>query len=235
MISVLSSSLIVDFIIKLSKMRREYIMLLLKKYNNNEYISPEDKVIMYHEIPSLYKFWTEVIHKFSNYFPNQIPDYVFNQLNLFTSELKINILNNKQMGPQFDKKVVNVLLWGAVQCNRISVIDQIFQKTKYSVSDYFHHESIVNAYIKVKKYDSAIKVIDFLYKKNHKAYMFSILKYKQNENEKFNLALKEYKYKANIKLLSLGEEVNLKNVAFDDLVKIVEEVKINKKGGLLND
>ncbi|MNY30394.1 hypothetical protein D3C86_1645010 [compost metagenome] len=78
----------------------------------------------------------------------------------------------------------------------------------------------------LKETDLAIKVVNYLFNKDHTAYYYAILNlnFSKIADQKFEDALLEIKDKAVIKLLSKGEQVNLQNVSYNDLLNLIKSV-----------
>lgn len=203
-------------------------MLVVKKFADKDYVSPEDKVKMYHEIPGLINFWIQVVLQYSNSTYDQLPENLKKSVTNFLYFSRFLIDKNKTIGPQIDKRVIENILWAAVECNRYSTVDQIYEKTKHSIFNYFHYELIIDAYLKLDKQATAIQVIDFLFKKGSTGCMYAIRRYPESEDKnhvEFNQALKDYKDKAVFELLSRGEKVTLFEVTLGDLIKLVQNVR----------
>lgn len=201
-------------------------MLIIDLFHNKErYISPEDELEIYSEVSELLAIWKEIIVKNSN---NRITD-----LTPEYQEKLSNIISNidkKIYLSQLDRKFIEIILWGASNFfHQKQIIDEIYKKTKNAVFQYFHHDLIILAYLKVKDSESAINVIKNMYDKNHVSYFYTILKYDASkfEDKKFAIKLTEYQEKIIIKLLAKGETVDLKNVNFTKLLEIIEKVKEN--------
>jgi hypothetical protein len=175
-------------------------MIVLRKYYNEEYISPEDKIEIYHSITSLYYFWINVLHKYSNYKLKDLPDKQFNQISFFNNFAKLKLDNDISIGIQLDKEVVKVLLWACNISGRKSTVYQIFEKTKSSIDLYFHYELLIESFLFFESYDYAEKVVKTLFLKDKIAYYSYISNLDKIDNEKFKLKISYYIQQSKLKL-----------------------------------
>lgn len=198
-------------------------------YNKEKYISPEDEIKIYYEVFELMKIWKNIILVHSN---DRITDLsrenqeILSNIIPYLENIKLN--NTKAFAPQLDKQIVRIMLWGASSfLPNQSIVDEVYKKTKSSMFQYFHHDLLINAYLKLNKANEALQIIKYMFEKDHSAYFYAISKYDvaNYTNKEFIEGLKEYKSKIDVKLLSKGETVNLSDVSFYDLLELVDKVK----------
>ncbi|AEO93520.1 gp261 [Bacillus phage G] len=212
-------------------------MLLLESfYNREKYISPEEEIKIYYETKDLFRIWKEIIIYHSNSRITDLSREKQDVLNQIIHNLQNFIFNPNQSLSQLDRIIMVITLWGASSAlPQKEIIDEVFSKTKNSLIQYFHHDLLINAYLKVGDANSAIKVIKHMFDKNHSAYFYAIMKYDVSKisNFEFNKMLTNYQQQITIKLLARGEKVNLNNVSYTDLLQLLEDVKGNIASDLL--
>lgn len=207
-------------------------MLLLESfYDKQNYVSPEDEIKIYYETRELLKIWKDIILTHSN---DRITDLTRDKQEIISNIIpylkNITLSDKTGIAPQLDREIVKIILWGASNfLSQKPIIDEIYKKTRSSMFQYFHHDLLVSAYLKINEIDSAIEVIKHMLQKDHTAYFFAILKYDETKfkNIKFETALLENKKLATIKLLAKGESVTLNDISFDELLQMIEKVKEN--------
>lgn len=137
--------------------------------------------------------------------------------------LPVNALNNNKIS-KIDKVTVLMLLRIAVKLQRISIIDFIYKRTKYSakvIPEYFYPEHIIYAYISVLEIEKAKSVLLYLSELNHRSYWYRIL----DMNIDMFRDYPEY-----VKLL---RQVRLQSIA--NLIKAGETIKLNLDLQTFND
>lgn len=212
-------------------MKGVILMLLIKKfYEKGEYISPEDELMIYKDVTSLFLFWRDVVVKQSSEKLMFLNDSDKQTLFSIVNQLRdIHFNKEKTIGLQLDKRIVEILIWGSVISNRGSILEDIFNKTKNSIINYFHHELLVEGFLKLGLEEKAVEVIDLLFSKDHSAYMHAILfRYNKDKYIKypiFSKKLVEYSVGSKAKILAKGERVDLKNISFDELLELVNQTK----------
>lgn len=205
-------------------------MVLIKSfYNKGGYISPEDELIIYEEVTSLFLFWRDVLVKNSSKKYAELNDNEKQKLVSVVNQLQcFNFKKDQSIGMQLDRVIVEILVWGSVISKKKSILDQIYAKTKSSMFNYFHHELLVDGYLKIGEETKAIDIITLIFNKEHIAYVYVLLKYDEEKYIKYSSffnQLVNYKSKVKAKALSQGERVDLKNVSFKDLLELVELVR----------
>lgn len=205
-------------------------MLLIKSfYNKGGYISPEDELIIYDEVTSLFHFWRYTLIKNSGKKYEELNAVERQDLDSITKHLTdFNFKKDKSIGMQLDKVVVEIIIWGSTVLKEKTILDQIYAKTKKSMFNYFHHELLVDGYLKIGEEKNAIDIIDLIFNKDHIAYLYALLKYDEKKYIKYSSFFKQlvmYKLKVKAKALSIGERVDLENVSFEDLLDLVELVR----------
>lgn len=201
-------------------------MLIFECFNDkSKYISPIDEIKIYHETIKLIDIWKNTVLKNSNKRITELPSDHQKILSNIIPYLKIKFRDDKIIGPQVDRQLVSVLLWSSsVVFQNKKIVDEIFAKTKNSVSQYFHQDLIIKSYLYLKETNLAISVINHLFDKDHSAYYYTILNFNFSKisDQKFEQTLLDIKERAIVKLLSRGEKVNLQNVSYDDLLKLIK-------------
>lgn len=210
------------------------VLILESFYNKKRYISPEEEIQIYYETNELLKIWKDIILNHSN---DRITDLTRDKQEIINRIIPYLYLNNgkkfnsnKGLAPQLDRKIIEIILWGSSNfVSQSVIIDEIFRKTKSSMFQYFHHDLIVNAYLRIRSTKSALNVIDSMIKKSHTAYYYAVLQYDLSafSNKEFVDELNKYQQQAVVKLLSRGESVSLNNVSFNDLIQLVKKVQGN--------
>lgn len=208
-------------------------MLTIKMFNDkSQYISPIDEIKIYHETNKLMIIWKDIILKNSDKRITQLTSGHQNILFNIIPYLNINFKKDKIIGPQLDRLVVNIILWSSSKVfKNKKVIDEIYLKTKNAVSQYFHHDILVKAYVCINEMDRAIEIVKQMYEKNHIAYYYAILKYDVSKfnDSVFKSELLKIKRECIIELLSMNEKVDLTGVSYFELLDIINSVESRKK------
>ena len=199
-----------------------------KLSNKQTYISPEDECEIFYDVDKLLKVWSNVVVKncdksFSELHKNE----QIALRDIARHKPGFRIMESANVGPNFDKMIVSIILWGSTLFfKQTNAINHIYKSTKNSNPEYFHHEILVKAYLKIGDSKKALEIIDFLFNKNHVAYYYLILNYNiKTENKDFISGMKKYRFLSQASLLSLGESVNLQNINYNELLELMSVVK----------
>lgn len=197
-------------------------------YNKKLYISPEDEIKLYHEVHELMKIWKIILSESNRRFTELSSDDKQILSNIIPHLDNYNFNDKKNIGPQLDKKIIEIILWAASNfIQQQSVVDEIYKKTRSSMFGYFYHDLLIDAYLNLNKPKEALDVIKYMFDKKHQAYFYAISNYDSRKftNKEFIDGLDKYKNRIKIQLLANGEKVNLENISFSDLVELIQEVK----------
>lgn len=189
-------------------------MYNIKELLEKDYLDVDEKIYLEDRCEFLFAVWRDLIITNSNKKLTKIEKEKLPILLSAIKEFDLCEHANVVIG-KLDRPTILMLLKIAVKLKRISIINFVFKRTKYSAKampQYFYPEEIINAYLDLLEIEKAIEVLNYMFKINHRSYLYRIIDIKSEKYKDYPVYSKQFKKIKNMCLVQLikdGETINI--------------------------